>query len=75
MPSSRVPSFAVGSMGWGGCRGWRDAAVLGKWISRRVWGVSVGKSVMDSLKSQTRWEPINYHRIVRSKVKKGFIGV
>jgi hypothetical protein len=34
-----------------------------------------GESVMGSLKSQTRWEPINYYRIVRSKGKKGFIDV
>jgi hypothetical protein len=33
-------------------------------------GLSVGKLVMDSLKSQTRLEPINYYRIVRSKGKK-----
>jgi hypothetical protein len=31
--------------------------------------------VMSSLKSQTRWGPINYYRIVRSKGKKGFIDV
>jgi hypothetical protein len=37
-----------------------DAAVSGNWISRRVWGVSVGKSVMGTLKRRTRWEPINY---------------
>jgi hypothetical protein len=37
-----------------------DAAVLGNWILRRVWGVSVGKLVMGSLKRQTRWELINY---------------
>jgi hypothetical protein len=37
-----------------------NAAVLGKWISRRLWVVSVGKSVMGSLKRQMRWEPINY---------------
>ncbi len=37
-----------------------NAAVLSNWILRRVWGVSVGKSVMGSLKRQTRWEPINY---------------
>jgi hypothetical protein len=30
-------------------------------------GLSVGKSVMRSLKSQMRWEPIYYYRIVRSK--------
>jgi hypothetical protein len=47
-----------------------DAAVLGKLISRKVWEVSVGKSVMGSLKSRTGWEPINYYRIVRSKGKK-----
>jgi hypothetical protein len=52
-----------------------DAAVLGKWISQKVWGVSVGKLVMGSLKSQTGWEPINYYRIVRSKGKKGYIDV
>ncbi len=52
-----------------------NAAVLGKWISRKVWEVSVGKLVMGSLKSRTGWEPINYHRIVRSKGKKGFIDV
>ncbi len=52
-----------------------NAAVLGKWIPRRVWGVSVGKLVMGSLKGQTRWEPINYYRIVRCKGKKGFINV
>jgi hypothetical protein len=52
-----------------------NAAVLAKWISRRVWGVSVGKSVMGSLKSRTRWEPINYYSLVRSKGKKGFINV
>ncbi len=52
-----------------------NAAVVGKWILRRVWGVSVGKLVMGSLKSQTRWEPISYYRIVRSKGKKGFIDV
>jgi hypothetical protein len=38
-------------------------------------GLSVEKSVMGSLKSQMRWEPINYNRIVRSKGKKGFIDV
>ncbi len=38
-------------------------------------GLSGGKLVMGSLKSQTRWEPINYYRIVRSKGKKGFIEV
>jgi hypothetical protein len=32
--------------------------------------LSVGKLVMGSLKSQMRWEPINYYRIVRSKGKK-----
>jgi hypothetical protein len=69
MPSSRVPSSAAGSVGWGGCRGC-NAAVSGKWILQKVWGVSVGKLVMGSVKSQTRWEPINYYRIVRSKGKK-----
>jgi hypothetical protein len=53
-----------------------DAAVSsGKWISRKVWGVSVRKSVMGSLKSRTGWELINYYRIVRGKGKKGFIDV
>ncbi len=64
MPSSRVPSFAAGSMGgrWGGgvAAEVDNAAVSGNWILRRVWGVSLGKSVMGSLKRQTRWEPINY---------------
>ncbi len=27
MPSSRVPSSAVGSMGCGGCRGWQCCCV------------------------------------------------
>jgi hypothetical protein len=35
-----------------------NAAVLGKWIPQRVWRVSVGKSVMGSLKRRMRWEPI-----------------
>jgi hypothetical protein len=39
---------------WGGGGGVAaevgDADVLGNWISWRVWGVSVGKSVMGSLK-------------------------
>ncbi len=52
-----------------------NAAVLGEWVSRRVWGVSVGKLVMGSLKSQKRWEPINYYGIVRSKGKKCFIDI
>ncbi len=52
-----------------------DAAVLGKWILRKVWGVSVAKSVMGSLQSQMGWEPINFYRIVRSNGKKGFIDV
>jgi hypothetical protein len=52
-----------------------NAAVSGKWISKKVWGVSVGKLVMGSLQSRTGWEPINYYRIVRSKGKKGFIDV
>jgi hypothetical protein len=34
-----------------------------------------GKLVMGSLKSRTRWEPVNYYKIVRSKEKKGFIDV
>jgi hypothetical protein len=38
-------------------------------------GLSVGKLLMGSLKSQTWWELINYYRIVRNKVKKGFIDV
>jgi hypothetical protein len=50
---------------WGGVGGGvaaevGDAAVSGNWISQRVWGVSVGKSVMGSLKRQMRWKPINY---------------
>ncbi len=52
-----------------------DAAVLGKLISRKVWGVSVGKLVIGMPQSQTRWEPINYYRVVRSKGEKGFIDV
>jgi hypothetical protein len=52
MPCNGVPSFAVGSMGVAAEVG--NAAVLGKWISRRVWGVSVGELVMGSLKRQTR---------------------
>ncbi len=40
---------------WGGVGGGvaveiGNAAVLGNWILQRVWGVSVGKSVMGSLK-------------------------
>ncbi len=52
-----------------------NSAVSGKWISWKVWGVSVGKSVMGSLKNQTGWEPIDYYWIVRNKGKKGFIDV
>ncbi len=52
-----------------------NAAVLDKWILRKVWGVSMGKLVMGSLKSQSGQEPINYYRIVRRKGKKGFIDV
>jgi hypothetical protein len=33
--------------------------VLGNWLSRRMWEVSVGKPVTASLERQMRWEPIN----------------
>ena len=62
-------------MGWLQTAEVGDAAVSGKWISQKVWGVSVGKLVMGSLKSRSGQEPINYYRIVRSKGKKGFINV
>jgi hypothetical protein len=31
-----------------------DCAVLGDWISRMMWGVSVGKPVTDGLERRTR---------------------
>ncbi len=43
-----------------------EAAMSGKWVSLKVWGVSVGKSVISMPQSQMRWEPINCYRIVRS---------
>ncbi len=52
-----------------------NAAVLGKWILQKMWGVSVGKLVIGVPQSQTRWEPINYYGVVISKGKKGFIDV
>jgi hypothetical protein len=37
-----------------------NAAMLGNWMSRMMWRVSVGKPVMDSLERQTRQVPSNY---------------
>jgi hypothetical protein len=37
-----------------------NAAMLGNWMSRMLWRVSVGKPVTGSLKRQTRQEPSNY---------------
>jgi hypothetical protein len=37
-----------------------DAAMLGNWMSRMMWRVSVGRPVMDSLKKWARQVPSNY---------------
>ncbi len=46
-----------------------EAAMSGKWVLLKVWGVNVGMLVVGMPQSRMRWEPINCYRLVWATLK------